>query len=37
VTISQQERRQVFPQQGGPADGEKTQVIRTRPDEGSTS
>jgi hypothetical protein len=37
VTISPSERRQALPQQGGPADGEKTQVIRARPDEGSKS
>ena len=36
VTISQSDRRRhVLPQQGGPADGEKTQVIRTQPDEGT--
>jgi hypothetical protein len=32
-TISQGERRPVLPKQGGAAEEEKTQVIRSRPDD----
>jgi hypothetical protein len=34
VAISRNELRQALPQQGTPADGEKTQVIRVRRDDG---